>query len=75
MCPEPVESMEPQRVDQECGEPDEQYPNTGSEYYPNSLHLQFMDAADSRSIGFHSPLMMPARICDAVLPFLYCWYE
>ncbi len=29
-------------------------------------------AANCRSTCFHSPLMMPARICVAVLPFWFC---
>ena len=34
-----------------------------------------ISAADCRSICFHSPLMIPARICVADLPFWFCWYE
>src|SRR5580704_2201534 len=35
-------------------------------------HDYSISAADCRSTCFHSPLTIPARICDALTPFLDC---
>jgi hypothetical protein len=42
-------------------------------FFAVTLRGYSIEAACSRSIDFHSPLMMAARICAGVLPALVCW--
>src|SRR5208283_1310473 len=47
--------------------------STPQENGPNDGRAQLFLTADSKSTDFHSPLMIPARICAGVFFSFVCW--